>query len=481
MFIKETTDTTIGTVKMTEEESPLATEKKGEKGITQAVKPAMSVMKKFQEMYDNIEGKEDIQRLSNLQRKFHLTDKEAETYLNFIKKGKGEKDVVFALADREFFQRAWKKIHLVQDIFQRNSSANLMREYYESISKSHNGFDDIIFLITDQRKYDITFVEYKTGDNAIKYPWKYIPKYAYHLQRRDLNRKQIKGYFSKRLVINSFSSILSIKYSKFQASSFITKLFYDRNLQYYSIGNDWLIKLQNGDLQLALDSLVRKKVITKDEAKNIIKGLYEQNQIIGLAQNGHIIKLENYRKITEIIDKLVIFVKGKRITLSHKFFMPKVITNNGKTYLTLNGFQRTLTQIHKSMNKIIEKREINSNCKEEQILILYSEIKRIFLDKFFADKYLDSLRCMKGGKCRYGLDLLTSNSSKNRHLDIIDKAEQNRGLSWFYDDIQQVSIDFLKHRDFVSIIGVDIFFITIFCPFFIFFVLSFFIFCANFF
>lgn len=453
VFIKETTDDTIGTVKMTEDEQQPATEKKGERGINQAAKLTVSVIKKFQEMFDNTEGKDDIQKLSSLRLKFHLTAKEAEAYLNFIKKGMGEKEVTFTNSDREFLQRAWKKIHVIQDAFQRNSSTNLMREHYESISKSHNGFDDIVFLINNQRLYDIIFIEYKTGDNAIKYPWKYIPKYGYHLQRRDLNRKQIEEYFSKRAVVTSVSDILNIMYNKFQESSFITKLFYDRNRQYYSIGNDWLIKLQNGDFQLALKSLVRKKLITNNEAKNIIKGLYEQNQIIGLAQNGHILKLENYRKIIEIIDKLVISVKGKRITLSHEFFLPRITASNGKTYLTLNGFQRKLTKIHRSINKIIGKREIKSNFKEDKILIIYSEIKRIFLDKFFTDKYLNSLRNMKEGRCRYGLDLLTSNSSKSKSVDIIDKAERNRGLSWFYDDVQQVSIDFLRHREFISIIG----------------------------
>ncbi len=94
MFIKETTDDTSGTEKRTEEEQQPTLEKEVEKGITltQSAKPATSVIKKFQEMYNNTEGKDDIQKLSNLQLKFHLTAKEAETYLNFIKKGAGEKE-----------------------------------------------------------------------------------------------------------------------------------------------------------------------------------------------------------------------------------------------------------------------------------------------------------------------------------------------------------------------------------------------------
>jgi hypothetical protein len=62
VFIKETTVDTSGTVKMTGEESPPTTEKKVEKGVTQAAKPTISVIKKFQEMYDNIGGEDDAQR-----------------------------------------------------------------------------------------------------------------------------------------------------------------------------------------------------------------------------------------------------------------------------------------------------------------------------------------------------------------------------------------------------------------------------------
>ena len=111
----------------------------------------MSVSERFQRMCEEIAGETEEEKKKTLEYVEGLTEKEAKVYLKFMKKGKGEKDVSLTTADREFLQRALKKIHLKEDKFKRNSSENLLREYYEW---------SVMYVISSQR------VKTKIGKNS---------------------------------------------------------------------------------------------------------------------------------------------------------------------------------------------------------------------------------------------------------------------------------------------------------------------------
>lgn len=451
VFIKETTDDTIGTVKMTEDESPPPTEKKEEKGVTQSAKSTLSVIKKFKEIYYNTEGKDDIQRLSNLQLKFHLTTKEAETYLNFIKKGAGEKETILTSHDREFVQRAWKKIYLVKDKFQRNSSKNLMKEYYDKLSGAHNGFDDVVFTKEANETFQVIFLDYKFGDRATKYPWEYTPKFGYHLIRRELNRKQIVRY-SKLMKNKSFPKSPKVKLGEAIVPQLIKKLFYDRNRQYHIIGNDWLIKFLNNDFKESLLKLVEKGIISKVVCQRMFDGLIEQNQVIGLAQNGHTLALYKGKAAIKIIDYCKIIIGNENIKISHEFFLPKFTDKNGKKQISIRGFSEAKNKAESFLNSLIEEIEAKEEINDDEVLVVYSKVKREFLLKLFNSKRLPNLQDFKSHRGLYGIDSISSNDMKNRLSEIKNQPNKHRGISWFYDSIQTHVISFLTNNDLKSIL-----------------------------
>ncbi|MCG3222548.1 MAG: hypothetical protein H7641_14300, partial [Candidatus Heimdallarchaeota archaeon] len=126
-----------------------------------------TVKEYFQELYGSVKGENEEKKKAYLKEEYNLTSKETTTYLTFLKRGIGDKESIFTNADREFLQRAWKKIHVTKDIFQRNSPKNLMKEYYDKLSRGHNGFDDVVFIKKRRRRFKITFLDYKTGDPSV--------------------------------------------------------------------------------------------------------------------------------------------------------------------------------------------------------------------------------------------------------------------------------------------------------------------------
>ena len=411
-----------------------------------------TVKEHFQELYNAITGENEDEKRGYLFEEHELTPKETITYLNFLKRGIGDKDVIFTSADREFLQRAWKKIHVKKDIFQRNNSKNLMKDFYDRISSGHNGFDDVVFRKI-KNHYKISFIEIKTGDPAVSYPWYYTPKNGYHVKRRNLNKKQLIELLSTKEIRESSIKFLENDGEEISSSSFFKKLQNDRLRNYYAIGNDWIIKLQNGDFLSALNHLVKNNLITKTDYEKIISGTYKFNQLLGLAQNGHTFLLEDFKKIKKIVDHLPLEVNNQKISISYRFFLPKIEKKGKRIFLSLVGFNENKEMVYKKINRLIERIEIKSNLSEDQFLILYTKMKRKLLSKFLNNRICDDFKILKGNKCYYGLDTLISKdyTSKSKNA-LVNQPENNRGVSWFYNHIQFSSLNFLKYNDLMRII-----------------------------
>ena len=299
-------------------------------------------------------------------------------------------------------------------------------------------------------------MDYKTGDPSVANPWYYIPKTSYHLKRRELNKKQLIKHLSSKEMKQFVADISTNKSADVSASSFSRKLLYDRLRNYYVIGNDWLVKFQNGDFLEALQKLVIKRILDKKTAEKITNGLYKFNQVVGLAQNGHAIVLADYKSITRITDYVHLRIKNEKISISHKLFLPKIERKGNKTYLSLIGYHNPSNKIHKKINRLIRKKEIKTDVDENQFLIQYSKMKREFLLKLIKSNMINDFRFLNHSRCYYGLDALVSkNFTSKRERKLIQQPENNRGVSYFYDFIQPISITFLKYRDLMNIIGRD--------------------------
>lgn len=416
----------------------------------------ISTKERFQQLYEEIAGEGEEEKKRTLEYVNHLTSKEAEVYLKFLKKGLGDQDIVITNSGREFLQRAWKKIHVQEDIFQRNSSNNLLREYYDMVSDAHNGFDDVVFEIKGKGTYEIAFLEYKVGDSTVNSPWYYTPKSGYHLKRRELNRKQLFHYFQNKEMLNIRLLPFEIDQKDLENSSLFIKLLHDRNRNYYVIGNDWLIKFRNKDFKKAMAKLVEQDFLTKEICEKIILGLVKQNEIISLAQNGHIIKvLLKNKNTTKIEDYTCIKFNEESVKISHTFFLPELKEENNKTYLTLRGFINPKTENEKLIQTFISEKLIKRNISETNFLILYSNLKRQFLVELFDSRKLDELRFLHNGRGLYGLDALVSNDFRNKIERLKKQPDTQRGISWFYDLVQPVLIDFLNHKQLVMVTGKD--------------------------
>ncbi len=402
---------------------------------------------RFQEMYEDIEGEDDKQKKKNLMLKLELTPKEATVYLSFIKKGAGEEDIELVSNDLEFLQKALKKMDKREDIFQRNTPENLVKDIYDGLEVLH-GFDDVV-LFKRGDKYEVIFIEYKGGDYVATHPWDYIPKTNYHLRRITLNLKQI-IILSKNLKIKDvLKTSKKRKLGKNMLYSFFVKLFYDRNRQYHGIGNDWLIKLKNGDFKTALNKLIKRRFMTYRLVKTFLKGLIEQNEIIGLAQNGHVIKLsKNTNDIIDIVDYTEITFNNNKIIFTDDFFSPKFKKKGQQNYFTLKGFTDVLDDNRKLIQSLIPYEMLEPNFSEEYILLLYAKIKRLFLFSLFNTKKLDYLQKLVGGRAFYGLETMVSLKLENRIEEWFDNYKKRRGVCWFYDYGQHRVIDFMHPKDF---------------------------------
>ncbi len=449
VFIKATTDDTSGTVKMTEDESPPTTEKKEEKGITQSVKPATSVKSKIQEMYDAIEGRDEKTKILSLQNEYKLTTKEADIFLRFLNKGLGKEADNLSETDIEFLQKAIKKIYKENDVLQRNSQTNLLREIYDDLEDNLHGFDDVI-LSKINNKYKIIFSEYKGGDYVAIHPWDYLPRRNYHLNRIMLNRKQLSEFINKGGLKNYPNKNTSSIKNESDFPQFILKLFYDRNRQYHGIGNDWLIKLRNKVFHVAMNMLVKKGFITEKIMKRIIKGLYEQNEIIGLAQNGHIIR-HSPKGIVNIFDHTEIKFNGNTVKISYLFFMPKFLQRKQKNILILQGFSGKLNENEREINSLIIKKEIRKGLSDDEILVLLAKIKREFLNSLFSSKKLNNLRDLVDGRGFFALETMVSTNLQERIYEWFDNFNKRRGISCFYDYANHFIVDFLHPKDFRKI------------------------------
>ncbi len=410
----------------------------------------ISTKERFQKLLEEVVGESDEEKRRTLEYVNHLTAKEAEVYQKFLKKGLGDQDIVITNSDREFLQRAWKKIHVQEDIFQRNSSSNLLREYYDKISDAHNGFDDVVFEIKKEL-FKISFLEYKVGDRATYYPWEYIPKFGYHLLRRELNEKQLLKYIEKNPIVESLFSSQS-NLGKKKVPLIIRKLYYDRNRQYHIIGNDWLVKFMNGDFQNALSHLVTKGLLTNKQKKRITVGLSEFNQLVGLAQNGHTFRVFDNTKKIQLESCAEITLGGKQIILYHDFFLPKFEINQEKISISLQGFNKITTSKHNQLNLLIKKEYFLRDDQEDKILVLYAKLKREFLLDLIKSKLMDHLQVLYDKRYISGLDTITSSD----FIPSIDKLKKQptrqRGIVWFYDDIQVSPIDFLTNKKFKEIL-----------------------------
>lgn len=449
VFIKETTEDTIGTVKMTEEESPPTTKEKGEKGITQIAKPATSVNNRIQEMYDAIKGKDVKTEILSLQNEFTLTPKEADIFLRFLQKCFGEECDNLSDIDIEFLQKAMKKIFKETDTLQRNSKTNLLKEIYDDLEDNLHGFDDVI-LSKFNNKYKIIFIEYKGGDYVAIHPWDYLPRRNYHLDRIMLNRKQLSEFIHGGGLKNYANKTTSSKENESEFSPFALKLFYDRNRQYHGIGNDWLIKLRNKVFHVAMNLLVKKGLIAEEVTQRIIKGLYEQNEIIGLAQNGHIIR-HSSKGIVNILDHSEIKFNGNLVKITYLFFMPKFLQEKQKNIITLQGFSGNINENEREINSLIIKEEIGKNLSDDEILVLYAKIKREFINSLLHSRKLDNLRDLVDGRGFFALETMVSTNLQERIYDWVDNFNKRRGVSCFYDYANHFIVDFLHPNDFRKI------------------------------
>ncbi|MCE7742392.1 MAG: hypothetical protein GOP50_08015 [Candidatus Heimdallarchaeota archaeon] len=420
--------------------------------MKESTQEKLSVSERFQEMYDEIVGETEEEKKKTLEYANKLTEKEAEVYLNFIKRGKGVKSVVLTNAEREFLQRAWKKIHVQEDIFQRNSSTNLLRGFYDEISDAHNGFDDIVFEMKEKGLFKITFLDYKIGDHATYYPWEYVPKFGYHLKRRELNKKQLFQYLTQTPIIESLFPIPSYLGKK-EVPLFIKKLFNDRNRQYHLIGNDWLIKFFNGDFLNALSYLISQGMLSVKQKRQIVKGISEFSRLVGLAQNGHAIRFSDNSKKTHLESNVKITVQGKQIDISHDFFLPSFQIKQGKIMLSLNGFKEVTDPVHKHLNLLINHNQFSQDESINKILIRYASLKREFILSLLNSELLDLLSILYGGRCHLGLDTITSSDFLSK-MDRLDEQPVNqRGISYFYDVVQVITFDFLTNKKLKEILG----------------------------
>jgi len=309
-----------------------------------------------------------------------------------------------------------------------------MKEFYDDISDAHNGFDDIIFEIKERNRFKLSFLEYKVGDRATYYPWEYIPKFGYHLERRKLNENQLQRYLEKKSEINSLFP------------SLIKKLYYDRNRQYHILGNDWIIKFQNGDFDKALSQLVKKQLITNAQKKRIIQGLVEFNSLVGLAQNGHTFPVFDNTKKIRLESSSTITIKGKTITFSYEFFLPTFEIKGESLDISIQGFKKPTNPIHNQLNSLIKKESFLRDDSEDKILILYSKIKREFLDDLLKSKLMDHLQILFEGKFFSCLDTISSSDLVNSIDNLRRQPINQRGITWFYDEIQVNPIEFLTNE-----------------------------------
>jgi hypothetical protein len=326
-----------------------------------------------------------------------------------------------------------------------------MKEYYDKLSGAHNGFDDVVFTKEANETFKVIFLDYKFGDRATKYPWEYIPKFGYHLIRRELNRKQIVRY-SKLMKNKSFLKSPKVKLGEAIVPQLIKKLIYDRNRQYHIIGNDWLIKFLNDDFKESLLKLVEKGIISKVVCQRMFDGLIEQNQVIGLAQNGHTLALYKGKAAIKIIDYCKILIGNEHVKISHEFFLPKFTEKNGKKQISIRGFSEVKNKTESFLNSLIEEIEAKEEINDDEVLIVYSKVKREFLLKLFNSKRLSNLQDFKSNRGLYGIDSISSNDMKDRLSEIENQPNKHRGISWFYDSIQTHVISFLTNNDLKSIL-----------------------------
>ena len=418
-----------------------------EKNVEMSKEPKenTSTKERFQLLYEGIVGESEEEKKGTLEYVNHLTPKEAEVYLKFLKKGLGELNVDLTDVDIEFLQKALKKLMDDVDTLKRNLSSNLLKEIYDSLEDRSHGFDDVIF-IKNQDRFSLTFVEYKGGDYVALHPWDYIPKKAYNKRRLELNKKQLLDFIAEGELANTpiSNEIRNLKGSK--VPLFIFKLYYDRNRQYHGIGNDWLIKFRNGDFTEAMNMLVKNRVLSELKNKRITNGLLEQNEIIALAQNGHIIRKSKNATFTLHTNTNIKF-DGEKTTFSYNFFMPKFEKKGLDFVLSLNGFSGNLSEKQTMIQGLIPHEKLKKRYSDDKLLIIYTRLKRKFLMNLFNTKKLDNLVDLEDGRAKYALETLVSKSLSDRIHDWFDNFDNRRGISWFYDYAYHLILDFIHPND----------------------------------
>jgi len=422
----------------------------GEKKVEmkEVKKEKLSTAERFQKMYEEIAGETEEEKKRTLEDTNGLTKRETEVYLNFLKKGLGDQTIELTDGDIEFIQKALKKLNPGYDKLRRNYPENLFKEMYDILALKIHGFDDVIFRIEND-KFRVIFGEFKGGDYVATHPWDYIPKIYYHEKRRKLNKKQLFDYVNTNKMKHE---VFNTKFTKLEGKNvptFILKLFHDRNKEYHAIGNNWIIKFKNGDLSEALNQLVKQGKISEKTSKRLLKGMFEQNEIIALAQNGHVIKIApNKKKTISIDDKTDIIFNGVSVQFSYKFFLPNIIQEEDKEYLTLLGYFEEHSENTKFIRDLIPREKLPKEITEDELLVLHSKIKRRFLLNLFNTKRLDNLVDFVAGRTYYSLDTLGSKELNESIYNWFDNFDKRRGISWFYDYFNHFALDFLHPNDF---------------------------------
>ncbi|MCE7748176.1 MAG: hypothetical protein GPJ51_07245, partial [Candidatus Heimdallarchaeota archaeon] len=393
-----------------------AEEKKVE--MSKEPKENISTKERFQQLYEKIAGESVEEKKRTLEYVHHLTTKEAEVYLKFLKKGLGELEVRLTDVDIEFLQKAMKKLNNSTDSLQRNLSSNLLKEIYDSLEDRTHGFDDVIFA-KKQDKFSVIFAEYKGGDYVALHPWDYIPKKAYNKRRLELNKKQLLDFIDEGELKDTPISIAIRNLKGSKVPLFIFKLYYDRSRQYHGIGNDWLIKFRNGDFTEAMGILVKNGILSEQKYKRIIKGLLEQNELIALAQNGHIARKSKNATFT-LHDNTNIKFDGEDITFSNSFFMPKFEKKGQNFVLSLQGFSRKLSDKKVIIQGLIPQEKLNRKYSDDELLISYARLKRQFLMNLFSTSKLNNLVDLEDGRAKYALETLVSKNLSDRIYDWFD-------------------------------------------------------------
>lgn len=120
---------------------------------------------------------------------------------------------------------------------------------------------------------------------------------------------------------------------------------------------------------------------------------------------------------------------------------------NNKNLITLQGFSGDLEGHRKIIQELIPKFRLKKGISDDEILVIYSGIKRQFLLNLFNTNKLDNLKELTGGRVYFALETMVSRDLKDRIYDWFDNFDKRRGISWFYDYANHYIFDSIHPND----------------------------------